>query len=304
MLQQFTYTVPQSPQQFEWYYQLRWQVLRKPWGQTIGTEKDDIEALSYHRMLIDDKNKPVAVVRMHRVDKTRAVVRFMAVLPEIQGQGAGKYLMQCLQQEAKQLGITIIELAARDNAIKFYQSLGYQLGEFSHNLYQQIPHYKMHKALIPHDQTDLLTELTQLWWQTIPVARFSGIEAIAINKGGLFVSADAANNKNLHNTMFAGSINTLATLTGWGWGYLLAKAIKPTTNIVLADASIRYLKPVEGMAIASTNNDLVEGNLVTLAKGKRSRLSIHVNIHCGDVLAAKFHGKYIVSAKEEQLSEK
>ncbi|MBE9568723.1 MAG: hypothetical protein IMF14_08505, partial [Proteobacteria bacterium] len=39
---------PETADEFEQYYFLRWQVLRKPWAQPQGLEKDDIEDSCFH----------------------------------------------------------------------------------------------------------------------------------------------------------------------------------------------------------------------------------------------------------------
>ena len=44
-------TRPVSPDQWQAYYQLRWQVLRAPWQQTPGSEQDELEAQAHHFML-------------------------------------------------------------------------------------------------------------------------------------------------------------------------------------------------------------------------------------------------------------
>lgn len=36
-----------SDENFEEYYYLRWKVLRKPWNQPIGSEKDELEKTAY-----------------------------------------------------------------------------------------------------------------------------------------------------------------------------------------------------------------------------------------------------------------
>ncbi len=65
-----------------------------------------------------------------------------------------------------------------------------------------------------------LAELTLTWHKTIPVSEFMQIAPVAFDGESLAVSAPLAPNINLHNTMFAGSIYTLATLTGWGMVWL------------------------------------------------------------------------------------
>ena len=47
---------PNSPKEWEEYYQLRWQILRAPLQLDKGSEKDDLEGSSIHRAIIGDDN--------------------------------------------------------------------------------------------------------------------------------------------------------------------------------------------------------------------------------------------------------
>ena len=46
---------PQTPEEFKQYYSLRYEILRKPWGQTKGSERDEDEETPIHRIIIDKK---------------------------------------------------------------------------------------------------------------------------------------------------------------------------------------------------------------------------------------------------------
>ena len=141
---------------------------------------------------------------------------------------------------------------------------------------------------------DFVQELQRTWHQTIPLSKAMNIEVCHYDENSLSTHCDDAFNQNLHNTMFAGSIYTLATLTGWGWAYLQLKRLDLLGNIVLADANIRYLSPIKGSAIAKTTGEQTSGNLNALKKGKKARLNIEVNIISGDKISASFKGVYVI----------
>ena len=46
---------PKSLEEFKKYYNLRYNILRKPWGQHKGSERDEGEDTSIHRIIIDEK---------------------------------------------------------------------------------------------------------------------------------------------------------------------------------------------------------------------------------------------------------
>lgn len=139
---------PSNAEEFSHYYQLRWQILRKPWEQPIGSERDGNEDTSTHRLIINDNKQVLAVGRLEKNDNNSGQIRFVAVSNSAQGQGLGKQLMAELEREASIQGLTHIMLHARENAKDFYLGLGYQIQELSHLLYGEIQHIKMHKKII------------------------------------------------------------------------------------------------------------------------------------------------------------
>lgn len=138
---------PATPEEFEQYYQLRWEVLRKPWDQPRGTEKDDAEKEAVHVMAVDENGQCVGVSRLQYNSADEAQVRFMGVRDDQQGKGVGKKLMAYLEEKAKASGVKKIVLQARENAVPFYKSIGYTVTEKTFKLWDIIQHYKMEKNI-------------------------------------------------------------------------------------------------------------------------------------------------------------
>ena len=81
---------PNTSDEFKIYYNLRYEVLRKPWFQPKGSERDEEEETSLHRMIIDEPNgKAVAVGRLQFNTIEEAQIRYMAVSDDYQGMGYG-----------------------------------------------------------------------------------------------------------------------------------------------------------------------------------------------------------------------
>ena len=138
--------IPETPQEWEQYYQLRYTVLREPWGQLKGSEVLKDEDQSDHVMVIDSETQEiVGVARMQTNTPTQGQVRCVAVAHHTQGQGVGKLLMKYLEELAQQKGIKEIVLDARENAVKFYLSIGYEIFEESYLLFGEIQHWEMRK---------------------------------------------------------------------------------------------------------------------------------------------------------------
>ena len=91
---------PVTQQDFEQYYELRWRVLRKPWQQEKGSEKDEDEDSSFHLMVID-KGNTVGVARLQNVSPTEAQIRYMAVDENNNGQGIGRAIMKSMEDHAR-----------------------------------------------------------------------------------------------------------------------------------------------------------------------------------------------------------
>jgi len=137
---------PESTEEFEKYYELRWRLLRKPWNKEKGTEQDDDENNSYHLMAIKN-NQVLGVARLQNISSTEAQLRYMAVDDKHHNQGIGKAIIQSMENYARKNNMHSIMLHARENAVGFYEKTGYELVEKSYLLFDCIQHYKMKKIL-------------------------------------------------------------------------------------------------------------------------------------------------------------
>ena len=141
-----TIKTPTTSKEWEQYYNLRFTVLREPWGQLKGSEILTDEDQADHAMVVDSEtDKIVGVARMQMNTPTQGQVRCVAVSPEVQGRGVGKLLMSYLENVAQEKGFKEIVLDARENALKFYLSIDYEIIGDSYLLFNVIPHFKMIK---------------------------------------------------------------------------------------------------------------------------------------------------------------
>lgn len=292
---------PSSKDEFAHYYQFRWQMLREPWQQAKGSEQDELENQAVHRMITAENGEIIAVGRLHKVDQFTGQIRYMAVAPNCQKQGLGKQIIESLEQTAAKLGVSKISLNAREQAVNFYQTLGYQVIEKTHLLYNDIQHFRMEKVLVSANQANKLpspvNELVSTWHHTIPLSKAMNLNICHYDAQALYTSCDIAFNKNLHNTMFAGSIYTLATLTGWGWVHLLLANSDHHGDIVLAEANIKYKAPIAGAGCGRVEKGNVAGDFSRLANGRKAKITLSVEILSGDLVAAIFSGTYVIIPK-------
>ncbi len=135
---------PTSPSEWASYYALRYRVLREPWNQPLGSERDEKEFDQSHFAAFDN-NVIVGVGRLDYIDPSIRQIRFMAVEPSCQCKGVGSNLMILMESEAWNSGATEIILHARENVLGFYEKLGYICVKPSHLLFGEIQHFLMKK---------------------------------------------------------------------------------------------------------------------------------------------------------------
>lgn len=140
-------TEPQTSKEFEAYYLVRFNTLRKPWDQPLGSEKDQYEQDSIHAMAVDENNNVLGVCRLQYNSPTEGQLRFMGVTDNVRGMGVGKLLLEYLEKKAKNNGVQTMVLQARENAIPFYLKNGYAIIEKTHLLWGEIQHFLMSKNL-------------------------------------------------------------------------------------------------------------------------------------------------------------
>lgn len=140
---------PQSEQEWESYFQLRWQILRAPWNQEKGSEQDKLEfdKTTFHAMSIDQNKIVYGVARLHLLPENTAQIRYMAVSEQHRGMGIGNQLMYYLEGIAQQKSVTKIILQARQNALNFYLKQNYNVVQKSFVMYNEVQHYLMEKHL-------------------------------------------------------------------------------------------------------------------------------------------------------------
>jgi predicted GNAT family N-acyltransferase len=139
--------IPKTNEELEKYYHLRYEILRKKWGQEETTTRDEFENDSLHLMAVDENNNPLATGRLQFNKGNEVQVRSMAVATEYQGKGLGSEMLRYLEDEAKKRNYTRIILDARDNAVDFYTKNGYEVEGDSYVLFGIIPHFRMSKKL-------------------------------------------------------------------------------------------------------------------------------------------------------------
>ena len=138
---------PENKEEWDNYLMFRWKILRKPLGMSKDSLADSIEDKSFHLMGIDDEEKVIASGRVHFNCENEAQIRYMAVDDSFKRKGVGTEIVKELENYAQSKGAIIMILNARENAISFYLSLGYEeVGPYQSDT--GIPHKTMKKNLV------------------------------------------------------------------------------------------------------------------------------------------------------------
>ena len=137
---------PKTEQEWANYYDLRYRILRQPWNQPRGSERNDGDETGVHFALYE-QSVLKAIARLDLNTTGEGQVRFMAVESNCQRKGYGRLVVLAIENQCIEKGVKKMILHAREIAIPFYESLNYQVVEKSHNLFGEIQHYLMSKNL-------------------------------------------------------------------------------------------------------------------------------------------------------------
>lgn len=137
---------PANDAEFAAYFALRYEVLRQPWGEPDGTEKDKFEDAAVHAAAFEDRQL-IGVGRLHFIDESQGQIRYMAVRQGFAGRGVGAAILRFLEAAGGKRGLREIILNARENAVGFYQRLGYEILGEGPLLWGVIRHQRMRKLL-------------------------------------------------------------------------------------------------------------------------------------------------------------
>lgn len=289
---------PKTDEQLEAYFQFRWEMLRKPWNHPLGSEKDEYEQVGEHRMVVDNKGNIVAVGRVHMNMSEEAQIRHVAVATEQQGKGLGKLVFSALEEVARQQGAKRMVTNSRRISIEFFTACGFEIEKEAPTEMGKLKRSQMIKKLSDVNRMMLhpkwCQELQNTWHDTIPISEQMGIQLHQYSGKTLENRASLNKNINLHGTMFAGSIFSLATLTGWGMIFLKLKEKGLTGEIVLGDGDIHYHKPITMQPRALCNIETLDGKFELLERNKKTAIKLQVDILDGENPVAEFKGVFWV----------
>ena len=156
------------------------------------------------------------------------------------------------------------------------------------------------------EYTSAIEALQATFDHEIPITRQIGIKVAHYDGEQLALTAPIERNINHKATAFAGSLNSVVTLAGWGMIWLLLKELHIAATIVIQDSASHYRRPVtrDFTAICyRPGREQVEQFARALREKGRARLELAVTISERAVLVMSFQGRYVALLNERSSSE-
>jgi thioesterase domain-containing protein len=145
----------------------------------------------------------------------------------------------------------------------------------------------------------LLDELQATLEREIPMCGQMGIRVHQGGPRGLVMRLPLGPNLNHKRTAFAGSLNAVCTIAGWGTVFLLLKDLSRKANIVIRRSTIRYHQPVDTAEILAHCQPVTAESrqyfLEMLDDKKQAKLDLEVEIPGSDGPLVSFSGSYVVT---------
>jgi thioesterase domain-containing protein len=143
----------------------------------------------------------------------------------------------------------------------------------------------------------MLRQAEKFLHEQIPITRAMGLRVVANDEAGFTVEAPVALNSNHLRTAFGGSINAVATLAAYG--FLWMELNDAAAHVVVAESSIKFLRPVREMIRATCPQpdakSLAAFHAQFAEKG-RARIALGVKVTEAGEIAAEFEGRFVARA--------
>jgi thioesterase domain-containing protein len=148
---------------------------------------------------------------------------------------------------------------------------------------------------------DGLRAAEQFLHEQIPITRAMGLRVVANDETGFTIEAPVALNSNHLRTAFGGSINAVATLAAYG--FLWMELNDAAAHVVVAESSIRFLRPVRETIraiCARPEANILSAFRTRFAEKGKARITLRVNVTESGETAAEFEGQFFARSEQSQ----
>lgn len=144
---------------------------------------------------------------------------------------------------------------------------------------------------------DLTQELQLTLEHEIPLTQRLELRVISYDEQGLTLCAPLAPNINHKRTAFAGSLNAVVTLAGWGLLWMVLREREIPAQVVIQDSSCSYLHPVNDDFTAFCQKPApvrIERAVEALRKRGRARIELRAEVRIATEVVVSFTGRYVM----------
>ncbi|MBX2865652.1 MAG: thioesterase domain-containing protein [Leptolyngbyaceae cyanobacterium MAG.088] len=130
----------------------------------------------------------------------------------------------------------------------------------------------------------------------IPISKAMEVAVTSIDHDGVILSAPLGPNINHRNTVFGGSISTLAILSAWTFVHVKLQQLNMASRIVIQSNSLDYTNPalgdIQARCLSPEPKDW-QRFITTLSKRGKGRLTLLSEVYSNNLLVGQFQGKYV-----------
>lgn len=149
----------------------------------------------------------------------------------------------------------------------------------------------------PEDQPEDLVAFQQWLSDAIPMVSALGISKMTRQGDALTWQLAIVPNLNDKGTGFGGALTAQTTLQGWCWITLWLRERGLARDVVVAEASQRFLAPVTGnyRLVCTPTEPAGPAQLANkLAERGKGRIALTQKLYCGETLCLEASGSYAV----------
>lgn len=134
----------------------------------------------------------------------------------------------------------------------------------------------------------------------IPISRELGVRVLAVDENGVRLGAPLAPNINHRNTVFGGSVSTLAILSAWTLVHVrFREDVGAPGRVLIQRNSLEYLRPMHGdfEAVCPVPPAAEwERFIQAIHRRGRGRILLNAEVLCEGERGAVFQGVYVAHA--------
>ena len=132
---------------------------------------------------------------------------------------------------------------------------------------------------------------------SIPLSEAMQFSIESLDLDAIHVSAPLEPNVNIHGTGFAGSIYSVAVLTGWALCTHIINELELDAELVVGSAEIRYRAPATGSLECRCQCDSAQRDAFQQSLRDKGRGKLLLEINVGEAPQAILQGTFYASAR-------